>query len=178
VQHRGRAALQRRVKGEMVEQAFQACAKEAPRIAGFSRRGTSTQCRDSRPIDKLRAGSRLSTGPGSLGRPNVPKGRMKIARQFTGGNAQHQTPTASRRDARAHHAATKTWCQGASNPHTSPQHRLPPSENRERWGSRFLSGTKRLGKQTGPPSTRLLSQSGTLMPRMRLGKGTSSLVPH
>jgi len=34
---------------------------------------------------------------------------MKIARQFTGGNAQPQTPTASRRDARAHRTATETW---------------------------------------------------------------------
>jgi hypothetical protein len=34
---------------------------------------------------------------------------MKIARKFTGGNAQHQTPTASRRDARAYRTAAETW---------------------------------------------------------------------
>lgn len=33
---------------------------------------------------------------------------MKIARQFTGGNAQPQSSTASRRDARAHSSATET----------------------------------------------------------------------
>jgi hypothetical protein len=109
VQHRGRAALQRRVKGERVEQAFQACMKEAPRRAGFSRRGTSTQRGDSRPFDKLRTGPQLSTGPGSSLRHKVPQGPMKIARQFTGGNAQPQTPTASRRDARPHRTAAETW---------------------------------------------------------------------
>jgi hypothetical protein len=74
VEYRGRAALQRRVKGERAEQAFQACMKEAPRRAGFSPRGTSTQSGDSRPVDKLRAGSRLSTGPGSSLRHKVPEG--------------------------------------------------------------------------------------------------------
>lgn len=98
MQYRGRA-LQRREKGKRVEQAVQAWAKEAPRIVGFSRRGTSTQRGESRSFDKLRTGPQLSTGPGSSLRHKVPKGRMKIARQFTGGNAQHQTPTASRRDA-------------------------------------------------------------------------------
>jgi hypothetical protein len=98
MQYRGRAALQRREKGKRVEQAVQACMKEASRRAGFSRRGTSNgKSGDSRPVDKLRAGSRLSTGPGSSGRPNVPKGPMKIARQLTGGNAPHQTPTVSRK---------------------------------------------------------------------------------
>jgi hypothetical protein len=131
VQHRGRAALQRRVKGERVEQAFQACMKEAPRRAGFSRRGTSNgKSGDSRPFDKVRTGPQLSTGPGSSLRHKVPEGRMKIARQFTGGNAPHQTPTASR----------KGRPRARPTPHTRPQRRLPPFENRERWGSRCLSG--------------------------------------
>ena len=41
-------------------------------------------------------------------RHKVPEGPMKIARQFTGGTAQHQTPTASQRDARQHSTATET----------------------------------------------------------------------
>jgi hypothetical protein len=51
---------------------------------------------------------------------------MKIARQFTGGNAQHQTPTASRSDSTT---AAETWSR-ARPTHTGPQHRLPSFENR------------------------------------------------
>jgi hypothetical protein len=65
MQYRGRAALQRRVKGERVEQAFQACMKEVPRRAGFSRRSTSTANVGT---------SRPSTGPGSSLRYKVPEG--------------------------------------------------------------------------------------------------------
>jgi hypothetical protein len=75
-----------------VEQALQACVKGAPQNSPASAaEGPQRKCGDSRP--------RLSSGPASSGRYKVPQGPMKIARQFTGGNAQHQTPTASRRDA-------------------------------------------------------------------------------
>ncbi len=85
-----------------VEQAFQACVKGAPQNSPASAaEGPQRKCGDSRP--------RLSSGPASSGRYKVPQGPMKIARQFTGGNAQPQSPTASRRDARAHRTATEAW---------------------------------------------------------------------